>query len=145
MLYAKPVLVLLLMINKFMKDEDEIKFHDLVFKALDHAIDSVTDGGVLVPFVMTQNNLSRFVSGKIEEAKAEAEIYIEEEKNEPLLVLAYDGFVTIENIKNDAIFVKGVDRNKKKKLVIAQRYVPATSKQVFKTVGNPVLIEQGNL
>ena len=127
-----------------MKDEDEIKFHDLVFKALDHAIESVSGGEMLVPFVMTNTNIHRFVADRVEIAKDKAENYIKEQKDEPLMVLAYDGFITVENIKHDAVFVKSIDRNRKKKLVLAQRYVPTTTEQIFKKIGNPVLVEQAN-
>lgn len=124
---------------------EEIEFNDLVFKALDHAIDSVKDGSILIPFVMTPTNLQRFVTDQIEEGKVEAEKYIDKQKDELLIVLAYDGFIMFENNKDHAIFVKGLNRNKKKKLLFAQHYVPATSSQSFKIVGNPILVEQVNL
>ena len=39
--------------------DQNVKLNDLMFKALDHAIDSIASGGELVTFVMTENNLMK--------------------------------------------------------------------------------------
>jgi len=126
-------------------DISEIRFNDLLFKALDHAIDSIKEGGPLVPFVMTQTNIHRFSADKIEVAQREAEKFMEKKENEALLVLAYDGFVTISEKKEDAILVKGIDKNRRIKMTLAQRYISSTPKKDFEVIGNPVLIAQENL
>ena len=49
---------------------------DLAFAALDHGIDSVREGGSLIPFVMTESDegrtLDRFASDLLEDAVAQA-------------------------------------------------------------------------
>lgn len=124
---------------------DEIKFNDLVFKALDHAIASVSEGGHLVPFVMTESEIQRYAAATLEEAKEEAENNMKAQENESRIVMAYDGFLTVNGDKKDAVFVEGVDRMNKKQLVLAQRYVRASKDNKFDIVGNPVLVEQNAL
>lgn len=124
---------------------EEIKFNDLLFKALDHAMQSISSGGTLIPFVMTQTEIHRFAAEKNEKSKEEAEKYMLQQSEEPRLILAYAGFISVDNEKNDAIFVEGLDRKRKQKIVLAQRYMPALHEQVFKIIGNPVLVYRGDL
>ncbi|MCX6738518.1 MAG: hypothetical protein NT098_00505 [Candidatus Parcubacteria bacterium] len=127
------------------KNTKEIEFNDLLFRALEHAVNSITDGEILFPFVMTPTNVQRFVSDRIENGKEQAEKYIEDQKTEPLLCLAYDGFVTLEAIKEDAVFVVGIDRDRGKKIIMAQRYKPKSDLSKLTVVGNPILVEEQEL
>lgn len=112
-----------------------------MFKALDHGIDSIKDKESLIPFVMTENNLERFLGTTLEESLREAEKYLSSFKDGKMLALVYDGYVTIENLKYEAIFVKAFDTNQTEGILIAQRYKPKKFLRKFEILGNPIIIE----
>lgn len=118
------------------------KLNDLIFKALDHAVDSVSGGEALVPFVLTHSEIHRFAADTFEQGKKEAENYIDVQKNEPTMVLAYDGFLTVDGEKFDAVFASGIDRTTRERIVLAQRYKPAQDGQSFTTIGNAALVSK---
>jgi hypothetical protein len=121
--------------------DQNVKLNDLMFKALDHAIDSIASGGELVTFVMTENNLQRFVTSTLDESKERAEEYLIGLKGETLAALAYEGYLTLEGTKFNAVFTKAFDVNEEKGVLIAQRYEPKGFLKKFNIVGNPALIE----
>ena len=125
--------------------DNDTKFNDLIFQALDHAIDSVSGGETLVPFVLTPSGINRFVADTLEKGKEEAEKFLKNNTDEPIISLAYDGYLTVEGEKADAIFVKGLNRTKGEEVILAQRYQQIASENGFKTVGNPVLVSKENL
>jgi hypothetical protein len=94
--------------------KNEVEFNDLIFKALDHAVNSISDGEALIPFVMTTSKINRFVTDRIEDGKIRAEEYVRNEKDESLIAIAYDGILTVDDNKSDALFVEGINRNEKK-------------------------------
>jgi predicted nucleotidyltransferase len=60
---------------------------DLAFAALDHGIDSVREGGPLIPFVMTERDegrtLDRFASDLLEDAVAQAVAHVQAWRSQP--------------------------------------------------------------
>jgi len=120
--------------------EQNVRLNDLMFKALDHAVDSVRSGGDLVPFVMTEADLHRFVTTTLQESKARAEDYLRS-LSEPLAVLAYDGYLTLEGNKYEAVFVKAFDRTQDTGILLAQRYKPKKFLSKFTPIGNPAVVE----
>jgi hypothetical protein len=78
---------------------------DLAFAALDHGIDSVREGGPLIPFVMTERDeartLDRFASDLLEDAVAQAVAHVQASRSQPGTrhVLAYDGYLTDERLQ----------------------------------------------
>lgn len=121
--------------------DQNVKLNDLMFKALDHAIDSVASGGELVTFVMTENDLQRFAASTFDKSKELAEEYLIGLKGETLAALAYEGYLTIEGTKFSAVFIKAFDANEEKGVLIAQRYETKTFLKKFNIVGNPTLVE----
>ncbi len=121
--------------------QQNVKLNDLMFKALDHGVDSVSGGGALVPFVMTETNLQRFVASTLEESKEQADKYLVGLKGEPLAALSYDGYLTIEGKKFSAVFTKVFDLNQEKGILLAQRYEPKRFLRKFKLIGNPAAVE----
>ncbi|HWV19045.1 MAG TPA: hypothetical protein VNZ68_10770 [Rhodocyclaceae bacterium] len=118
---------------------------DLIFLALDHGVDSIRKGGPLVPFVMSETqgkrNLSRFVTEPYEKAVTEAKASIAKlPPQTDRYAIAYDGFITIEGKKYDAIIVHGAERGKEKAYLLAQRYVPSAAGKTLETIGNPAFI-----
>jgi len=55
-------------------------------------------------------------------------------------VLAYDGYITVEGTKFDAILVEASERDRSAGVSMAQRYIPKKFLRGFQTVGNPVLL-----
>ena len=133
-----------------MPDSDNIEmsqeFADLVFLALDHGVDSVREsGGPLIPFVMFVNNdelmLQRFATERLEEGPEQArEAIAALPASVMAYALAYDGYITIEGTKFDAILVEASERGRPAGVRMAQRYSIKKSLQSFQTVGNPALL-----
>ena len=135
-----------------MPDSDEIemseKFVDLVFLALDHGVDSVREsGGPLIPFVVYEEDgeikLQRFVTDRLEEGPEQARQAIAASPASiSAYALAYDGFITVEGTKFDAILVEASERGRPAGILMAQRYSINGSSGSFETVGNPALLEE---
>ena len=118
---------------------------DLIFLALDHGVDSIRQGGPLVPFAMSdtqgKRSLNRFVAEPYEKAVAETKASIAKLPPQAnLYVIAYDGFITLGGKKYDAIIVHGAERGKGKAYLFAQRYIPAKDGTPFEAVGNPAFV-----
>jgi hypothetical protein len=133
-----------------MSDSDEIEmseqFSDLVFLALDHGVDSVrSDGGPLIPFVVYEEDgerkLQRFATERLEKGPEQArEAIAVSPASVTAYALAYDGFITIEDTKFDAIFVEASERGRPAGVRMAQRYKTGESLKSFEMVGNPALL-----
>jgi hypothetical protein len=120
---------------------------DLAFAALDHGIDSVREGGPLIPFVMTESGegrtLDRFASDLLEDAVTQAIAYVQASRSQPGTrhVLAYDGYLTLPTGERfDAIYAEGVEAGTDVVMALAQRYRPKRSLRKFETIGNPALL-----
>jgi len=115
---------------------------NLMFTGIDHGIESIKDSkGPLIPFLLIENrgqrNLQRFVSETLEESLASARQYLAELADTPeFAVIVYDGYLTVEEKKYDAVMVEGFDQNDAKVYAIAQRYQPKKLLSKFKEVGN---------
>jgi hypothetical protein len=120
---------------------------DLVFAALDHGIESARSGSPFTPFVMTvigeKKTLYRFVADDFETAVNKAREYIGTLPQDVIVyAMALDGFVTLENIKQDAVIVEAEERDKGFGVLFAQRYRPLQDTQSFEVIGNPVCLGQ---
>lgn len=132
-----------------MEDENEVKTNGLAFTALDHAMSSIVDPkGQFIPFCITEDNdgkrnLQRFITEKIEQGHEQAKSHIEKNKNNIIrYAIAWDGYVTIESKKWEAILIESGDKYKDNGNLFCQRY-EKTGILSKKTVafGNPALIE----
>ena len=130
------------------KQLDNTELNDLMFEALDHGFYSVEDGGPIIPFVMTKNinnekGLQRFVAERIEDGVEKAKEYIEKNRNTiKIYALVFDGYITLEDKKADAILVEagGIEGEA---IVLAQRYeLKGFLKKKNYRVGNPALIDK---
>lgn len=123
------------------------KFMDFVFNGLDYGVYSISDGGgPLVPYLMTQigdkKELKRFVTEKYEEGISTAEITLGELSPKPdFALIAFDGFITWEEKKYDAIFIKAYDKTQDEGFEFCQRYVPKTDgSDGIEPIGNSTFI-----
>ena len=119
---------------------------DLLFLGLDHAVDSIRDGGPLITFVITERggerDLVRYVDKTIEGSIANA---VERISASPIgpgdrCVLVYDGFLTMpDGGRFDAIYAEVIDFEGTV-TIMAQRYRPKATLRRFETIGNPALL-----
>ena len=122
------------------------KFADLVFLALDHGIDSVrASGGPLIPFIVVEQDgkreLHRFATERLEEGQQRArEAIAASPQTATAYAMAYDGYITVQGVKFDAILVEASERGRPAGVRMAQRYTPKNSLRDFQTVGNPALL-----
>ncbi len=115
---------------------------ELMFKGLDHGIGSIQDSeGLLIAFSLFQRNgeikIVRFVTDKVEEGPIQAQKHLQKMDEKPdFAIIAYEGIVTIENEKFDAVIVEGFDKNDADGYVLAQRFKRKTADSTFEAIGN---------
>ena len=128
---------------------DEIKLNDLMFKALDHAVFSIKDNGeALIPFSLTedssgQRTLTRHVAERIEVGVEEGKKHIESSKDQiERYALAYDGYLTVDGLRWEALFVEAGDKLGAFGVLLCQRYQRKKGwfKNGIEPVGNPALV-----
>ena len=127
---------------------------DLAFAGLDHAIDSVeASGGPLIPFVLARTgdrlSLQRFVTGRLEEGVALVEQHLDAvaaATADPTggqadgACGAWDGYLTVEDTRSDAVLARAVDRTGAE-VLLAQRYeVRGLLRKKARRIGNPALV-----
>jgi hypothetical protein len=89
---------------------------DLAQKALSHAVDSVSDGGDLVPFVMRDRGddkgltLIRFWADRLEESVENAHRALREDPLIQRAALAYDGYINTDGARKEAVIVEAYKR-----------------------------------
>lgn len=119
---------------------------ELVFTALDHGVDSIrSSGGPLVPFLMMETegarNMYRFVTERLEDGPVEARNALWSAEERPqFAVVCYDGYITTEGKRYDAVMVEAYDRKDPFCYVLAQRYKPKALLSRFTTIGNAAFI-----
>lgn len=127
-------------------DQADKKLVDLMFFGLDHGIESVkaSGKGPLIPFIITESNgekkLIRLVTERLEDGLNEGIKSLKVDETSDYGIIVYDGFLTDEGQKYDAIIVKGFDRKDNIGYLIGQRYQLKKFLTPFKTVGNPAFL-----
>ena len=126
------------------------ELHEIAFEALDMSIFLLSQNhGALIPNVLVEN-LSGGKTNKVfaiettEEALIQARHYLANNANSFLrYALTWDGYVTTDSNKQDAIFVEAGEASTPDGYIIAQKYV----KQGFidkkvKCIGNAFIVEE---
>ena len=127
-------------------DDANKELMDLMFLGIDHGIESIKDGeGPLIPFTITSTNrdrkIDRFVTEHLEDGLGKAVQYLTGlEKKPTLAIIVYDGYITMEGKKYDAILVKGYDKNDAVAYILTQRYLPKQDTSEFKIIGNTAFL-----
>lgn len=122
-------------------DNASQKLVDLAFYALEHGVDCVRDGEPLIPFVVAEDEnggskLHRFAAPKTDEGVEEARNYLKTHTSEFVrYALAYDGYLTVDNEKSDAIIIEACEKNMPRAFTLTQRYKPQTESQQFSEIG----------
>ncbi|WP_162943928.1 MULTISPECIES: hypothetical protein [unclassified Rhizobium] len=127
-------------------------FAEFFFFAIDHGFASVEDGGgPLIPFTMLvdsagQKKLTRFAMDKLEDGVQAAKNSVTPTGAIAMYAIAWDGFITIEGRKWDAICVEAGEAQTEFGVLLCQRYTAEKKGLLRKTrsvrVGNPALIER---
>ena len=126
------------------------EFSDFFFLAIDHGFDSIEGGGgPLVPFTMVvepsgKKQLTRFVTNRLEDGVEKAKSSITPSQGLSMYAIAWDGFVTLEGRKWDAILVEAGESSDEFGVLFSQRYVRRRKRFLQKPrcerVGNLALI-----
>lgn len=107
---------------------DRPDLEPLVFAALDHAIDSLRHaGGPLTPFVMRAEGkrveLHRFAAETLEAGQEHAREFMRDVPPATTAVaLAYDGYLTVDGVRRDALFVAVQAAGTSRSDLYAQQY-----------------------
>ncbi|MFC2001627.1 hypothetical protein ACFLUZ_03880 [Chloroflexota bacterium] len=126
-----------------------IEFNDVMFMALDHGISSIKENaGPLIPFIFYQNRkgekeLHRVVSEKLEQGLEESKNYVMSTNLDiNIYAIVWDGYVTVENKKWDAILVEAGSRNREEGFLLAQRYeARGLLNKKNHPIGNPIQVD----
>jgi hypothetical protein len=116
---------------------------------LSHAADSVVPGGgPLVPFAMTRmpdglGDLHRF-AGDLEIGQEMARTYVRDAVGIAQGAVAWDGYVSGEGQRMDAVMVEAFGGGEAESLIIAQRYRRCgLLRRRWETYGEPVALGNG--
>lgn len=117
---------------------------DLAFLTLDHALDSISAGGPLIPLVLAESpagrNGHRFLAESLEVGLEQAKQFVADDTAWDRAVLAYDGYLTTGDGRHDAIYVMAWDRGSATACAMAHRYVPGDEGRPLERMGNPVYL-----
>jgi alpha/beta superfamily hydrolase len=123
---------------------------DLVLLALDHGVGSISDarGEALIPFLLTQEDsgrsLKRFAGATLEESVAMARAHAATlPASVQVVAIAFDGFVTLEGTKAEAVIVQVQRRGSARSGSYAQRYLREGTR--ITTLGNALSLGDGEL
>lgn len=127
-------------------------FADFFFLAIDHGFASIENGGgPLIPFTMLvgpegQKKLSRFATDRLEDGVQAAKNSVASTEAITMYAIAWDGFITLEGRKWDAICVEAGEAQAEFGALFCQRYTRARKGLLRRArsvrVGNPALIER---
>lgn len=129
-----------------MEPSDELMTFALF--ALDHAADSVLDsGGPLIPFALLEVNgersLARFV-GDLEDGQRQARDAVRSTSSDSMGAVCWDGFVTLDGERTDAVFVEASAAGDEASVILAQRYgQTGRLRKRLERVGNAAIVGDG--
>lgn len=120
---------------------------EFVFTCLDQGTSMIEDGSTLIPYVASETpvglELTRFVSDTLEEGREQAQAHAATSDADRVAVV-YDGYLTVEGQRSDAIFVEAQERGATPSVIFAQRYRPGGRFKKFNTIGNAAFVGEGD-
>lgn len=106
--------------------DDPDDLHALASVAMGHAIDSLPPRGALMPFALVEGpngrQLHRAVADRLEEMVAGARHIVATAGNLTRAVVVWDGYLTVEGRRTDAIFVEAYEGGAAGGILIGQPY-----------------------
>lgn len=127
----------------FKVDETNKELIKFILDCINVGINTIEKGETFSPFIITEIDGERRIqplTGKNNDEVTQAafEIIKNLNKTPDYLALGYKGILgDKEGIKNDAIMIKGYDKNLKEGFVFGQRYQPKKMFKKFQTIGKP--------
>jgi hypothetical protein len=130
-------------------DDINPRLEDLVYAGLEHGFNEVKDGDPLIPFAITDQGgepkIHRFPPKDFSQmdvciAKG-LDIVSKLEPKPDFAVFVYEGYVTLDGTKSDAIIAKGYDKTMEVGVVLVQRYKPKAFLRKAKEIGNVIYFE----
>jgi len=124
---------------------------EIALTAMSHAFRSIeeSDGGPMVPFVMTDSEsegraIYRFEANSLGHALDSAQIWIEAADDEVFrYAFAWDGYITLDDEKWDALFVEAGNRTLPHGMLLCQRYAAESGiRSANRRIGEPMLVEK---
>lgn len=125
--------------------EGDKTFAELVFAALDHATFSLEGPTLapLIPFAMTrageQRRLNRFL-GADYQADVDHALTFARQGDFDCWAVAWDGYITLEGERSDAVFVRAARRHANQAVLFAWRYERPAPTAALRKLGNPVFL-----
>lgn len=120
---------------------------DLTFLALDHSLDSIENGGPLIPLVLADTStgraLRRFAAETLEDGVASARHFVQDDDGWHRACLSYDGYLTVADVEYDAIHVRAWDRETTTAIHVAHCYVPGTPDVPLQRISGPLYLGPG--
>jgi hypothetical protein len=128
-------------------DDVSPELMDFATLALNHAAESVVaSGGPLTPFSMVRGpdtgpgQLTRFVCETLEEGLERARAKVSDGVGTALAAVAWDGYLTMDGTRTDAVFVEASEVGCSQSIILAQRYVAG---ETVHRIGEFVLAGRG--
>lgn len=122
---------------------------DLMFQALDHAVESVTNtNGPLIPFAIMESaagerTLARFTTGRNpDEARQYARAHVAKEADCVRYAVAADGTITENGQRMAVVMVEAGEEGAEHAFIFVQRFESTPSCRFAQTVRNPGIIDQ---
>jgi len=117
----------------------------LLQETIEAGMRTVGSGNDLIPFLVTDGEKAGAIAVLACEdfdksTQAAKKIIARVQDSIVRYAYAYDGYLTLEGERNDAIFVEAVERAQDHVFVFAQRYRPKRFLRPAKTIGNPALL-----
>ena len=119
----------------------------IVGEAIDLAIKCVSTGETLIPFVMTDGDPGAIIT--LMGDSFDQSLNMAQEKIDGFGVetrafaFAYDGFITLEGERTDAIYVEAARVGDEQVFMFGQRYRPKRFLRPVKAIGNPMYLQKG--
>lgn len=137
---------------------DELQFSDeymaMLEVAMEHALDSVSEGGPLIPFVMYEHNgmrsMQRFVAGETDDNRFDLEASVKQARafirglrnKADVAAIALDGRLEVDGEMVDAILVQVYQSGMPAAYHFAQTYRPAEDPEGFAVVGEGAVVSE---
>ena len=123
---------------------------ELAVFALNHAFRSIEEGeGMLIPFVMTDTEnegrtMHRFVADSMEQSRQRARDWVDGAgPSVSRYAFAWDGYVKVDDVRWDAVFVEAGDRVLPHGMLLCQRYQSEGEDSGPRhVVGEPMLVDK---
>jgi hypothetical protein len=122
-------------------DRADNRLIELMFYGIEQGIRVKQEGnGLLVPFVITERKGNRqqkkFNARRTDIGLNDGMDFLKTEQDVNFGIIVFDGFLTLDGKRNEAVLVRGFDAAEDLGYLIAQRYVPKRLLSSFKLVGN---------